>query len=213
MELLATFLLVTIVLLVLTNSIAMAPIFLELVGGQSTEQLRRTARTGTLAATIVMIVCLFFGQALLNLFGLTLGALQIAGGLIFLGMGMSIVFGNDPTHKPVTDSTGETGNAGVESVAVVPLAIPMISGPGAIVAMISLADRLTSLAVWVAAIAGMLVAMLVMFLALRSAPNLAAKLGPDGISIVTRISGMIVLAFAVQFIVGGLGTMLPGLLG
>jgi len=191
-------------LVVIINPIAIAPIFVSLTAGDSVKRCREVAMQGAIASGIIMVVSFLVGNTLLALFGIDIHAFQIAGGLLLLNMGLGMAQGRSQKHQP-TDERGD-------SIAVVPLALPVTTGPGVISTLIvyaSLYRKPSQLALITVIIA---LSTLVIYLSYRFAPTLAKQLGNDGMSIVTRISGLILAAFGVKFILVGVGNLLPGLL-
>lgn len=193
-------------LLAIINPIAIAPIFLALTQHQSQQKRYHIAWQSAIASAVIMLVSYLLGNFLLNLFGIGIPAFRVAGGLLVLSLGLSMAQGNDVKPHPAQRS-----NTAEKSVAVVPLGLPVTVGPGVISAIIVYASVRNSLIDTAAAILIILLATLVVYATFRYAPAIAAKLGPDGMSIATRISGLILAAIGVQFIALGLAELLPGL--
>ena len=194
-------------LLAIINPMAIAPIYLGLTQGRSKEERSRIAYTGAVAAAAIMLVSFLLGQLLLIVFGIDINAFQIAGGLLLLGMGLAMAQGKDMKYRPEERAEGE----GAGSIAVVPLALPVTTGPGIISALVVYASVNHALIDIITGVLAILMASMVIYGTFRVAPMIADKLGPDGMSIVTRISGLILAAIGVKFIALGLVTLLPGL--
>lgn len=194
-------------LLAIINPIAIAPIFVALTRVQSQEERSRTALQGAVASMAIMLVSFFVGEQLLSLFGIDIPAFRVAGGLLILSFGLTMARGQDSKHHPADRS----GPDGEQSIAVVPLALPVTVGPGVISAIIVYASANSSPTDIVMSSIIILLASLVVYVTFRYAPAIVARLGPDGMSIATRISGLILATLGIQFIASGLSVLMPGL--
>ena len=116
-------------LLAMINPIAVAPIFLALTQHQTREARYRTALKGALASGVILTVSFLFGNMLLKLFGIGIPAFQVAGGLLVLSFGLAMAQGKNVKPQPAEPE-------GDDSIAVVPLALPVTTGPGVISAVI-----------------------------------------------------------------------------
>jgi multiple antibiotic resistance protein len=197
-------------LFVLTHPFGNFAIFLGLTAHQTVEEQKRTAMKTSIASLVIALVSLFFGAAVLSFFGLNIPALQVAGGLIFLTMGMKMVGGEGEGES--SDDEAAAKPAGDPSV--VPLALPMIMGPGVIVGLISFANSQLGdgfTAGHAGAIVGTILAVIVVWVVLRASPWLATKMSPASIQLITQLTGIIVLGIGVLMGSAGLVEVLPGL--
>ena len=197
-------------LFVLTHPFGNFAIFLGLTAHQTVEEQKRTAMKTSIASLVIALVALFFGTAVLSFFGLNIPALQVAGGLIFLTMGMKMVGGEGEGES--SDDAAAQKPAGDPSV--VPLALPMIMGPGVIVGLISFANSQLGegfTAGHAGAIVGTILAVIVVWVVLRASPWLATKMSPSSIQLITQLTGIIVLGIGVLMGSAGLVEVLPGL--
>jgi multiple antibiotic resistance protein len=191
-------------LFVLTHPFGNFALFLGLTSHQTPEQQARTAMKTSFACLVIALVSLLFGQAVLSFFGLTIPALQVAGGIIFLSMGMAMVNGGE------SESAGPADDGADPSV--VPLAMPFIMGPGVIVGMIAFGNSSIDSAEGVlGAVLGTVLAVIVVYLVLRASPWLATRLSPSSMVVITRLTGIIVLGIGVLMGSAGLVEVLPGL--
>jgi len=193
-----------IALFTITNPIGTLPIFLSLTSGQTPQQQRRTAVLVGIAVAIVLIVALIAGTYILDAFGIDITAFKIAGNALVAVIGWGMLTAR--TGGPVSATPGQ-------SPIVVPLAIPVLAGPGAIALAITFAHDYTNVLDYVlgglvCAIVGLLVAV-VFFVG----PWVARLLGTTGMSILTRVFGLLLLAIAVQSILTALGDAFPGWYG
>jgi multiple antibiotic resistance protein len=196
-------------LLVITNPIGAIPVFITLTRDQLKPERRRSARITATAVAVVLILSMFLGEPLLRFFGIGLPSFRVGGGILIMMMAIAMLHGyqGETRHTP-EERVGEEGG---EGTAVVPLAIPMLAGPGAISTTIVYAHRAHS--AWDTAFlvfAALLVAASV-WVSLAMAEPIASRLGRYGINVATRVMGLILAAVAVEFIAGGLTQLFPKL--
>ncbi|MEQ9398658.1 MAG: MarC family protein [Longimicrobiales bacterium] len=163
---------------------------------------RRTAHRAVAYATAILLVSVVAGQALLSAMGIRLLSLQVAGGVILFLLGVQMLFsGSDET------STGQAEDG--HDLAVFPMAIPSIAGPGAIMAVIVRTDNgLHSLGEQLATGAVLLGALLVVWVALLAAGPILRLIGTNGATILVRVMGMILAALSAELLLSALGV--PG---
>ncbi len=177
------------------DPVANAPVFLALTADFDGPRRRRAAWQATVVAASVILVFALFGQAILALLGISLAALEVAGGLLLVLVALELL-------RPGTPTVAATGRPG-QNPAFVPLGTPLLAGPGAIAAtmvFISAADGPAQVA---AVVAALLVAIAIVYLALRTAGSLAATLKPTGIDLLSRVIGVLLGAIAVQLVATG----------
>ena len=186
-------------LLTIANPIGSLPIFLNLTKDFDRARQRRIGILVGVAVFAVLTVSLLAGKLILQGFGIDLNSFRIAGNLLVasIGWGMLTAKANVVT---VADS---------QSPVVVPLAIPLIAGPGAISLVITFAEDYPSVIDLAAGIAVNLAVALVIVVALFFAPQLAKAIKPTGMSIVTRIFGLLLLSIAIQSILSALSAVFP----
>lgn len=195
-------------LLAIVNPFGAIPVFLGLVGDRSPAEQRRTARVSSATAALVMIISLVGGVQILSAFGIGIPAFRMAGGVLIFSMALSMMQGkqSDARHTEEEHEDARTR----ESVAVVPLAIPLLAGPGTMSTVIVYGHNNQGLASHVAiALASALVCALV-FVAFRFAERLAKLLGKTGLNVMSRVMGLLLLAIAIEFITKGLAATFPG---
>ncbi len=196
-------------LLAIVNPLGAIPLFIAITNGQSRLQRRHTSRVTAIAVAITLLIAAFLGRWILALFGIDLNAFRVGGGLLILMMAIQMLQGRPNRTRQTNEETEE----GVEKddVAVVPLAIPLLAGPGSLSAVIITAQNLHEASSYLFMVVNILLVALAVFLTLRVAVPLSARLGETGIRIATRILGLMLAAIAVQFMVIGLKALLPGL--
>ncbi|MCC7547596.1 MAG: MarC family protein [Burkholderiales bacterium] len=200
---LAQFLLTAFVtLLVVVDPVGVAPMFVAMTGTQSAAMRRATLARAVLIALGVTLFFLLAGQSLLGLLGVTVHAFAISGGILLFATAMPMLFGQRPILQG--PEHGEYGRQG-EDVAVFPLAIPLLCGPGAIASVLLLANRSEGQPLLLSALFAATVAVYgVTWLVLRAGDVLMQRLGEQRIHIVTRVLGLILAALAVQFVLDGI---------
>lgn len=166
------------------------PIFLGLTSTMTRTSRIRAARQAVLVAFIVIVVFAVFGQRILDYLNITLPALQTAGGLLLLLIALELLMGRESDPEAAKDV----------NVALVPLGTPLMAGPGAIVATMVFVQRSQVPADYVAVALGILLVHVVMYLFLRFAGAIHRVLGTGGVTLVTRIAGLLLSAIAVQLI-------------
>jgi len=189
-------------LFAIVDPVAAIPAFLAMTARESPEQRRRTARTASLTCGLVLTVFALLGSTLFRFFGITLPAFQIAGGLILLLAALDMLRAKRSPLKETPEETEE--GIRKEDIAIAPLAIPMLSGPGAITTAILLsgqADTWAKRALFYGSIAAVAASS---FLVLTLAASGAKRLGPTFLNTVTRLMGLLLAAIGVQFILSAL---------
>jgi multiple antibiotic resistance protein len=181
---------VVVTLFVITDPPGMLPIFLALTGTMSPRDRARAAWMAVALAVGVIVVFAVAGQQILHYLGVDLPALQGAGGLLLLLVALELLTGR--TDDPRRQATA--------NVALVPLGTPLLAGPGAIVATMLFVRRATDLPDYVAIAAGIVIVFVVAWLMLRFSGVLVRLLRPAGIEVLTRISGLLLAAIAVQLV-------------
>ncbi|MCB2176321.1 MAG: MarC family protein [Actinomycetales bacterium] len=165
------------------------PIFLALTGTMAAKQRHRAARQAVAVAFGVIVSFALFGQQLLAYMHVSLPALQASGGLLLLLVAMELLTGRGEEPKP---------SAAGANVAMVPLGTPLLAGPGAIVATMVFTQRADDAGQWVAIALGVIGVHVCLWLAMRFAGVVRRVLKDSGTTLVTRISGLLLAAIAVQ---------------
>lgn len=193
----------------IANPIGAIPMFITLTSDDTLSQRRKISMQTTLAFSGILLIILVIGQPLLTFFGITVDSFRTAGGIIILLMAISMVHGQVSRAK---QTVGEAKDAAtMDSIAIVPLSIPLLAGPGAISTVIVYSHNATSLFTKLIFGGEILIAALCVWLCLNAAHYIAGLLGKTGMNIVTRIMGLILAAIGIELIAGGLLNLLPGL--
>jgi len=186
-------------------------VFAALTEKMTTPERRIMALRGTLIATGILLFFALFGEPLLKLFGITIPALRIAGGVLLLLISIDMVFAR---HSGGTGTTPEEETEARQrhDISVFPLATPLIAGPGAISAVILLSTAEGAFTVgWFLVVAAMLLILVVCYLAMLVAIPIQRLLGITGLAVVSRVVGVLLAALAIQFLLDGIRT--SGILG
>ncbi|QHM71177.1 YchE family NAAT transporter [Mixta intestinalis] len=197
-------------LFALVNPIGIIPVFISMTSYQAVAERNKTNLTANLAVAIILWSALFLGDAILHVFGISIDSFRIAGGILVVTIAMSMISGKLGEDKQNKQEKSET--AVRESIGVVPLALPLMAGPGAISSTIVWSTRYHS---WLNLFAFSVAIALFAFccwLLFRAAPMMVRVLGQTGINVITRIMGLLLMALGIEFIITGLKASFPGLL-
>lgn len=188
------------------NPIGGVGIFAGMTGDRTPAQARAIARKCAIAAAVTLLIVIWAGSSVLTIFGITVSEIRAAGGLIVLMIGLNMLF-NNHAHKTSDAETKDAQN--MESIAVVPLAIPLVAGPGTMATVLVAAQHHAGVAakleLSVAAI-GICVLTGILF---SFAKPIASKLGESGMAVVSRVMGMVLMAIAVGMLSTGLIELFP----
>lgn len=202
-----------ITLLAIVNPIGVVPFFIHFTRTFSAVERARTARVAAFSAFLVISLSALIGIRIIEFFGISLASFQVGGGLLLL-MGAVQMLQAEPAESKGQDIDEGAHRADTgASIAVVPLTIPLLTGPATISTMVIYAEKTTRL--WelgVLVLYGVVIG-LATWLVLSAAERIGRFLGQTGINVMTRLMGLILAAIAVEVMADGLGTLFPGLLG
>ncbi len=188
-------------LLFIVDPIAVVPTYLVITQDESAEQRKRTAARACIAAALIMIVFALAGRMIFRLFGITLPAFRIAGGLILWLVAMDMLRGRRTTQEGTEEIVEGTEK---EDVAITPLAMPMLAGPGAISTVMVLASQAGGAARQAVVYGAIGLTALISWLTLRVGERIVNRFGQTGIRVMTRIMGLLLAAVAIQLVITGL---------
>ncbi|EUB95608.1 multiple antibiotic resistance (MarC)-related protein [Rhizobium sp. CF080] len=189
-------------MLVTLDPPGLAPVFLGLTVGMTAVQRRQVAFRGSLIAFGILAVFALFGSSVLGMLGISIGAFRIAGGLLLFWISFEMVFEKRQERKEKTSQAAITIDH-IHNIAVFPLALPLIAGPGAISATVLLSGTLPGIVDRALFIGVIALIMLLVYATLLVAERLDRFLGVTGRAILTRLLGVILAALSVQFVVDG----------
>ncbi|MGE5248237.1 MAG: MarC family protein [Verrucomicrobiota bacterium] len=199
-----------IALLAIVNPIGSVPLFLSLTENQAQEERYRTATIAAVTTAAVLAGACLFGDAILRLFGVGIDSFRVGGGILLLLMAISMFHAEQSRSRQTPEEAVEAEER--TAVAVVPLAIPLLSGPGAISTMIIYTTQGKGPAHIAILVGGSVLVGAIVWVSLRLAIPIGRFLGRTGINIATRLMSLLLAAIAVEFIAGGIGGLFPGLL-
>jgi multiple antibiotic resistance protein len=191
---------VFVTLFVIVDPVGTVPLFLSLTSGRTRQVRRRLATQAVLVSFVVITSFAVFGQSILRYLGITLPSLQAAGGLLLLLVALQLLTGS-------ADEPTETRNV---NVAMVPLGTPLLAGPGAIAATIVFVQRLHTWVDAAALAAGIVAVHLVLWATMRYSVGLIRVLRDSGVMLITRISGLLLAAIAVQLTADAVRAFISG---
>jgi multiple antibiotic resistance protein len=187
-------------LFVIIDPIALVPVFIAITYRQDPQARQKIALRAVLISAVVLGGFLIFGQFLLNALDVSLSAFQIGGGLVLLIVGLQMVLEQEKSNTNEEESSRDVGD-----VAVFPIAIPFIAGPGAIMSVVLLTDndKFTIADQGITAVV-MLSIMAFTYWILTQSERIQSLLGATGANIITRIIGLLVVAIAIQTMLTGI---------
>jgi multiple antibiotic resistance protein len=198
-------------LLVVVDPLGLAPIFAALTRGYPEKRKRETAIRGTVLGTGILLIFAFVGDGLLGALGIGLPAFRTAGGILLFLLALDMIFASPAGLRSRTVREQEEISY-EHDVSVFPLAIPLISGPGAITTvLLYTGDR--DLAGTTGFVVVLLVVMLLTLVALLLAPRIMRLFGETGANVLTRVLGVLLAALAVQFVFDGIQSSLANQIG
>jgi len=196
-------------LLAIINPFGAIPLFISMTVDENSSQRRKTTNLVAIGVSVILLVALFFGELLLRFFGITIDSFRVGGGILVLLMAIAMLHAKTSLIRQTDEEAQESIEK--ESVAIVPLAMPLLAGPGAISTVILAAHKSSGIVHYMIISLGIVLLSLVVWTVLRLSPWIAGRIGATGINIFTRIMGLILTAIAVEFIAAGLKGLFPAL--
>ncbi|QSQ14659.1 MarC family protein [Myxococcus landrumensis] len=183
------------------DPIGVVPLFLAMTAGDTKEKVRSTALRACLVAGGLMTFFALFGTVIFKVFGVSLGAFRVAGGILLLMTALDMLRARPSETR--TTPTEEREGAVKEDVAIVPLAIPLLAGPGGIATAMVLVARGNSMTGTLPVLAAIILTFVASYFILRASGLVQRVLRQSGVAIVERVMGLILAAIAVQFMADG----------
>ena len=189
----------------LVDPFAALPTFLAVTAGSTSERQRRMAWKASLTALVVLSTFALVGQLIFKMFGITLPAFEIAGGIILLLIGLDML---EAKRSATQESSEEANEAAVkEDAGIVPLGVPMLAGPGSITSVMVLVGQAQNRWQMAAILVSIFVTAVICYLVLGNSDKVARGLGETGIRILVRVMGLLLVALAVQYFVNGMADL------
>ena len=194
----------TILLFVAVDPIALIPIFASLTKGLKNQEIKKIYIQATFVSLIILSLFWLFGETVLNLMGISMSSFRIIGGLFLIAIAFQMVFEQRQDRRQNTAEVA-MDDSSIQSIAIFPLSIPLIAGPGAMTAALLLAENRTyELVDFILNFLPILVVVLMAGIAMWLSAQLSKRLGPTIITVVEKIFGILLGALAIEFVVAGI---------
>lgn len=200
-------------ILIIVNPLGATLIYVSLTTTLDRSARNIIARDACRFAVIILLFVAVLGAWILQIFGISLEAFRIAGGILLFGIGMEMVYAK--TSRTKLTATEKYESRDMEDIAMMPIAIPMIAGPGAITTTIVLMNEaipLSPLAVGVV-FASIILSIVITYYMMKNSDYIMSKVGQREYRAINRLMGMLLIAIAVQFVLTGIRTAFPLLAG
>jgi multiple antibiotic resistance protein len=198
-----------IALFAIVNPIGSVPIFISATEGWSRHDRARISKTVAFTVFMVLSLSAVLGDKILAFFSISIPSFQVGGGILLILIAISMMYGKMSEARQTREEAAAVAER--EAIAIVPLSIPLLAGPGAISSMIIAAQASPGLVGQLSLMLPIGVVCLMVWLALSLSTSIAERMGTIGINIVTRLMGLILAAMAVEFIANGLQGLFPRL--
>ena len=205
----AAYIKIFVAMIVIVNPLGIMPVFVAMTANTSEVERKKIARIASVSVLIVLIVSALLGERVLELFGISIASFKVGGAILVMMAALSMMQAMPARDKQTPEEAKEAEDKA--SIAVVPLAIPLLAGPGAMSTIIIYASEkksFTHLAVVCLVSIGVA---LVTWLALRVASKVGARMSKTTINVATRIMGLLLAALAVEIFAGGIVELIPAL--
>ena len=194
----------TILLFVAVDPIALIPIFASLTKGLKNQEIKKIYIQATFVSLIILSLFWLFGETVLNLMGISMSSFRIIGGLFLIAIAFQMVFEQRQDRRQNTAEIA-MDDSSIQSVAIFPLSIPLIAGPGAMTAALLLAENRTYEPVdFILNFLPILVVVLMAGIAMWLSAQLSKRISPTIINVVEKIFGILLGALAIEFVVAGI---------
>jgi multiple antibiotic resistance protein len=190
----------------IANPFSTAPIFVALTAHANTRERHKTATQACLYMAVLLIVVLLIGTYILQFFGISMKSLRLAGGLVIAYTGFRMLYPPEPSGA----QPAEVPDRSSQNIAFTPLALPMLSGPGAISVVMAMATKVSELkefsqriAGYVVVSVGIILSAAICWLVLWSSGSVVRFLGESGIDATTKLMGFLLICIGTQFVISG----------
>ena len=193
-------------LFTVVNPLGITPIFAAMTKKFSNDDQKRIAQKGILTGSIVLIVFTLLGSFIFRFYGITVEAFQIMGGVIFFRSGLRMLDAQVGRSRTTQSERDEFKDG--DELAISPIGVPLITGPGAITGVVILSGKGTSEYSILVLLLSVIITMSLFYLILRAGNYLAKRIGIAGMRVIERMMGLILMVIAVQFIINGVETII-----
>lgn len=189
-------------LLAMVDPIGLIPIFLTATAGYSEEHRRATVKRAMLASFVILTVFGMIGAWIFKAFNVTPHAFRVAGGIVLFRIGLDML--QAKRSRTRTSKEEEDASAEKEDIAIVPLSVPLIAGPGAMTALVALMSEAKTLTAQISIYVAIALVLTITGVSLVAAPRIARYMGPNGMNVTERIIALLVTVIGAQFILDGI---------
>lgn len=197
-------------LIAVVGPLSTIPLFLNFTENLKSRR-KRIARTSGFAVGLILSVSVLAGSRILNVFNISIEGFRVAGGILLLSIAFDMLKAKADSTKQTPEEEEEAIGSTSNAIGVVPLALPLLAGPGAISTVILFSQQSELLIHKTILIAICWLVALVVWICFHLAPQISQRLSQTSMNISSRVMGLILAAMAVEFIVDGIRTLLPGL--
>jgi multiple antibiotic resistance protein len=197
----------SITLLSIINPIGAIPVFLGFTQNNKSLNLKNVTNTCASATSITILISLIFGNQLLNFFGISVASFTIGGGILLFMMALSMISGEQSNTKINNEEIKSFDYE--REIGIIPLAIPLLSGPGAISSSIIYSKNIVTASQWFSIGIMIILIGLIVKVVLSYAEFIGEKLGQIGLNVMTRIMGLILLSMSIEMIAAGFKDIMP----
>lgn len=198
-------------LLAIIDPLAALPIFLLTLRQHPHLNIAKLNQVVVTATIVALTTSLILGQHILNFFGISIASFTVAGGILIFGMAISMMQAHSSDARIKRDEINVLSNE--RDVGILPLAIPLLSGPGAMSMAIVQSKQLATVGHWIGAFFVILFIAGIIWLVLEYAKPIADKMGQTGLNVFTRIMGLILLAISIEMLANGIKELIPAFKG
>lgn len=201
MDIFAYFIKVFVALFAIVTPLSTVPIFLSMTPTNTPAERTRMARVACLVSAVVLLIFAVAGQVIFEFMGITLPAFQIAGGILLFGIGYDMLHARESESK-ISEEERSEGEA-LENIAITPLAVPLLAGPGAISTTILLQGEAANIWARIVVYGTIPLVMVASYYIFKVSAEGAAWISPIVLKVIRRLTGLILAALAIQFVVNG----------
>jgi multiple antibiotic resistance protein len=206
---LAAYIKIFVAMIVIVNPLGIVPVFVAMTPHQSRSERMKTARVAAITVAIVLLVSAILGERVLDVFGISIASFKVGGAILVMTTALAMMQAMPSPDKQTPEEAEEAVDKA--SIAVVPLAIPLLAGPGAMSTIIIYASEKKTL-LHIAAVCGVALGVaLATWIALRIASQVGQRMSKTTVNIATRIMGLLLAALAVEIFAGGIVELIPAL--
>ena len=187
------------------NPLGITPIFVAMTEKYDSETRSKIARKGIITGSMILIVFTLLGSIIFQFYGITVEAFQIMGGVIFFRSGMRMLdakVGRSRTTESEREEFKDT-----DEIAISPIGVPLITGPGAITGVVILSGKAPTNFSVLVLLFSVIISMFIFYFILKAGNYIGQKIGIAGMRVIERMMGLILMVIAVQFIINGIGTI------